>query len=392
MHPMRPTAPTHRRPLATLVLALLLAAPALAETPAGFSEGPATLESMSTLAFGPDGILLVGDAKAGAVVALDTGDRTAGTAKDRFVIRDLETKIAAMLGTRASEVLIHDLAVNPISSTTYLAVSRNRGRWESRWQLPNDFADANVLLRILGDGTLEAVDLDTLPWSRAELSNPVDPSKEHPWKRGTKLRADTITDLVWDDGKVWVAGLSNEEFASTLWQLDYPFGDSDTSTRTTVEIYHGAHGEWETHAPIRTFVPYELEGHKQLLAAYLCTPLVTLGTDSLADGAHVKGRTLAEFGSGNYPLDMVLYQKDGADRLLISNSNLPLMIIDPDDVAAFEGEIDTEVEGYTAGVEYEIRSGAGIQQLDLLDAERFVALQRLPGGTLDLVTMPVVRF
>ncbi|MEO1367463.1 MAG: hypothetical protein AAFX50_09820, partial [Acidobacteriota bacterium] len=186
-----------------------------------------------------------------------------------------------------------------------------------------------------------------------------------------------------------VAGLSNEEFASTLWQLDWPF---ETAAKTTVEIYHGAHGEWETHAPIRAFVPYRFGDEQHLLAAYLCTPLVTFETAGLADGAHVKGRTVAEFGSGNYPLDMIVYKKGEDERLLIANSNLPLMIVDPDDIASFEGEITTEVEGYVAGVPYEIRSGAGVQQLDLLDEQRIVALQRLPGGTLDLVTLSTRRF
>ena len=186
---------------------------------------------------------------------------------------------------------------------------------------------------------------------------------------------DTITDLAFADGRVYVAGLSNEEFASTMWKVPYPFGPGISAS--TLEIYHGAHGAFETHAPIRTFVPYRLSGESHLLAA---------------DGRHVKGRTLGEFGSGNYPLDMVVYKKDGKDRLLIANSQLPLMIVKPEDIESFEGEILEEPATYTAGLPYEYRSGAGVQQLDLLTESTFVALQRLPGGTLDLVTLPVQRF
>lgn len=387
--PLRPI--SLRLVLASLALSVLLCAPISAQDGEPAADA-APLQSMSTLAFGPDGLLLVGDAKAGAVFAIETGDVTPGAVGERFGLPDLETKLAAMLGTRASEVLIHDLAVNPASGQMYLAVSRGRAGWDSRWELPNDLADASILVRITTDGKLEEVALNGLKWSKADLPNPVDAGKTHRWKRGVSLRTDTITDLAFDDGTVWVAGLSNEEFASTLWRFAYPFDAAGQAKKTTVEIFHGAHGSWETHAPIRAFVPYQLQGKEQLLAAYLCTPLVTFDTANLEDGAHVKGRTVAEFGSGNYPLDMVVYQKNGADRLLIANSNLPMMIVDPDDIASFEGEIDAEVEGYVGGVSYEIRSGTGVQQMDLLDSERIVVLQRLPGGTLDLVTLPTARF
>lgn len=386
-------------------LALLLIAGAaqgfdLGQATAAFEDGPPPIESMSTLAFGPGGLLFVGDARAGSVVAVDTGDVSPGEVGERFGLSDLETKLAAMLGTRASEVLIHDLAVNPASHNMYLAVSRGRAGWGSRWDLPNELADATVLVRVRTDGHLEEVPLTDLRWSRAALPDPVDAAKEHRWKKGVSLRTDTITDLVWDDGTLWVAGLSNEEFASALWRLPFPFGTTTSetktgetkTTKTTVEIFHGAHGEWETHAPIRTLVPYTLGEKRQILASYLCTPLVVFDTEQLSDGAHVKGRTVAELGSGNYPLDMVVYEKAGSERLLIANSNLPLMIVDPADIAAFAGAITSEVDGYLAGVPFEIRSGAGVQQLDVLDETRLVALQRLPGGTLDLVTLDTRRF
>lgn len=373
--------------LRCLACLLLLAVPAVAEEA---PSGP-DLSSMSALAFGPDGVLFVGDAKAGTVFGLETGDLTPGKAPERFQLRDVETRLGALLGARPSEILIHDLAVNPISLNAYLAVSRSRARWESRWQLPNDLGDAALLVRVGTDGEMDAVDTAAMKWSKAELPGPVSADKQHRWKRGTSLRADAVTDLVYDDGKVWVAGLSNEELASTLWRLDYPFGD-DGATKTTVEIYHGAHGEWETHAPIRTFVPYRHGETDHLLAAYLCTPLVSFRTAELEKGGHQKGKTVAEMGSGNYPLDMVLYQKNGEDRLLIANSNLPLMIVDPKDVAEFKDGIQAPLDSYAAGVPYEIRSGAGIQQLDRFGNDHFLALQRLPGGTLDLVASSVRRY
>jgi hypothetical protein len=149
---------------------------------------------------------------------------------------------------------------------------------------------------------------------------------------------------------------------------------------------------YETHAPIRAFVPYVLNRKPHLLAAYLCTPFVTFQVDDLKDGQHVKGRTVGEFGSGNYPVDMIVYKKDGQDRILIANSNLPFMIVDPKSVEKHKGEITKEVEGYLAGVTYEPRSGTGVQQLDILNDDYILALQRLPGGTMDMVSLQVRRF
>ncbi|MEM7481114.1 MAG: hypothetical protein AAF481_08055 [Acidobacteriota bacterium] len=373
-----------------VLLIVLLATPAAWAADAAFQDGPPPIQSMSTLAFGPEGVLLVGDAKGGAVVALDLQDTDKTTPVERFGVGDLETKIAALVGTRTSEVLIHDLATHPISGAVYLAVSRGRAKWESRWSLPNDLADASILLRIDGEAKLDEVDLSGVRWAKADLPDPVDPQQLHRWKDGVPLRAEMITDLVYDDGMVWVAGLSNEEFSSALWQVPYPF--SARASKTTVEVFHGAHGKWETHSPVRTFVPYELAGKKQILAAYLCTPLAVFDRAALKDGDHVKGRTVAEFGSGNFPLDMVVYEKGGKEKLLIANSMLPLMIVDLADVEAFEGEITSAPGTYTAGVPYEIRSPVGIQQLDRLDDKRLVALQRMPSGTLDLVAMSFIRF
>ena len=380
-----------RRLVETGVLALAVGLVAGAATAAEMAVDRPAIQSMSALAFGADGKLFIGDGKGGALWAVDVADSSAAVNwQERFRISDLESKIGAALGTTADDVLIHDLAVHPVSRRVYLAVSRGGEPWSSSWNLPNDLADATILLRVDGDGSITEVALEGVAYARAELPNPVDGAKTHRWKEGVSLRVDTITDLAVADGVVYVAGLSNEEFASTMWQVPYPFGGEISAT--TLEIYHAAHGAFETHAPIRTFVPYRLGGESHLLAAYLCTPFVTFSAADLEDGKHVKGRTLGEFGSGNYPLDMVVYQKDGRDRLLIANSQLPLMIVKPEDIESFAGELLEEPATYVAGLPYEYRSGAGVQQLDLLTAGSFVALQRLPGGTLDLVTLPVRRF
>ena len=128
----------------------------------------------------------------------------------------------------------------------------------------------------------------------------------------------TITDLAYTEGRLYVAGLSNEEFASKLRSIAYPFTSVDEGT--SVEIWHAPHDQFETRSPVYTFVPYMIDNEPHLIASYLCTPLVKFPVSSLRPGADVRGVTIAEFGSGNRPLDMIVYQKDGEDFLLMSNN------------------------------------------------------------------------
>ena len=358
-----------------------------AEAADSLERGNAAPQSISALTFGPDGTLYLGDGRGGAVFAVAT-ERAAAEATP-IALPDIEAAIAARLGTTADEVMVHDLAVHPISHEVFLSVSRGRSGWDSAWKLPNHVADADVLLVVGADGTISEFGLDDVAHARVELPNPIDASKMHPWMKEMSLRTDTITDLAWTDGILFVAGLSNEEFASTMWRVPLPM--SGESTATTLETYHGAHGAWETHAPVRTFVPYTLGDVEHILAAYLCTPLTLFQVEDLENGEHLKGRTIAEFGSGNYPLDMVVVPGEEGDRILIANSNLPLIVVDIADIASYEGQIDAPNDAYSFGVEHVKRSGTGIQQLDVMNDSHLVMLQRQPSGKLDLLARQLRR-
>lgn len=379
-----------RRVFSCLLPLALLGAQAAAQGGPALTQGKPEIRSMSALAFGPDGVLFVGDSRAGAVFALDLGDKTPRQVAKPERVNDVEGKLAALLGATPADVLVHDMAVNPLSKNVYFAVSRGRAALETQWALPNDVADATVLVKLDSAQRFSVVELSSVPHARVDLPKPVDPAKRHAWKEGLSLRTETITALAFADGALLVAGLSNEEFASAMWRVPYPFGGK--AAVTTIENYHAAHGKYETEAPVRAFVTYPLAGKTHLLAAYLCTPLVTFELSALQDGKHVRGRTIGEFGSGNYPLDMVVYRNGDREKLLIANSNLPFIIVDPQDVQAYEGELTARPASYTAGVRFEARSGTGVQQLDNFGQTHVLALQRLMGGRLDLVPMPVQRF
>src|SRR5262245_19424617 len=93
----------------------------------GMKEGKPAFKSMDQLAFGPEAILFVADTRSAAITAIATGDtKPAGDTKP-IQVEGINQKIAGVLGTTADQILINDLAVNSISRSAYLAVSRGRG-------------------------------------------------------------------------------------------------------------------------------------------------------------------------------------------------------------------------------------------------------------------------
>jgi hypothetical protein len=210
------------------------------------------------------------------------------------------------------------------------------------------------------------------------------PGPDEKDRRGDSLRTQAITDLAYVDGRLFIAGLSNEEFASTLRSVAFPFADA--AKGTSVEIYHGNHGQWETRSPVRTFVPYEIQAESHLLAAYTCTPLVKFPVSQLKPGTKVVGTTIAELGNRNRPLDMIVYNKGGVDYVLMSNSSRGVMKMSMTNVEKYDG-ISDPVKG-TKGLPYEtIESLKGVEQLDRLDDSSAVILARAETGSLDLKTI-----
>ena len=277
--------------------------------------------------------------------------------------------------------MIHDLAVNPISKNTYLAVSRGGENWTWEFATPNDIANADVLLKVTPEGEMSVVSLEDIRYSSVALSNPISEDSMFSWKKDVSLRVDAITYLSFHKNKLYVAGLSNEEFASTLRVFNYPF--TKELSATSLEVFHGAHGKWETASPVRSFIPFDVDGKPHLLAAYMCTPLATFPVEDLKDGAHVKGRTIAELGYGNFPNDIVKLNKKGQDFLLIANSNRTMMHINVEEIEQYEGSIEEQV-GALTGVPYIPLPGGQVTQMDVLDENNIVMVRRGPNGRMNL--------
>ena len=96
------------------VSAGLTAAVAFSASSTTMSMGKAELKSAGELAFGPDGILFVGDSVGAAIVAIDTGDRTPVRSAGKVEIKAINEKIAALLGATPDQILVKDVVVNPL--------------------------------------------------------------------------------------------------------------------------------------------------------------------------------------------------------------------------------------------------------------------------------------
>lgn len=356
------------------LIAVPLAASSLTDD---FMHGNPEITSIGSLAFGPEGILFLGDSRSGAIFAIDTADKTPSVNKDGLEVENIDEKIASMLGTTVKDIAINDMAVNPISQNAYFSISRGSG---------NDGVD--LLLRVTPEGKIEEVPLQNIQYSKKPLTKIV--AEDAKDRRGRSLRSQAITDLVYYDGQLFIAGLSNEEFSSALRVTPFPFEDKEQSS--SLEIYHAAHRQFETHAPIRTFLAYDLKDVSHVLAAYTCTPLVTFPMSKVKDGGHVKGRTVAELGSGNRPLDMLVYEQDNKEYILLANSNRTLMKIDPQDIEKQEAITEPVTERFgTAGAGYIAVNQVGVQEMDDFNSDHVLVVQRMANGSLNLHSLPKRR-
>jgi len=347
------------------------------------SAGPTSMvetsfESITVLAFDDDGTLFIGDSGTGKVHAVTPTAVDNPTAEQGYNLRDIDTKLAELLGTTTSEIRVRDLAVHPTSKEAYLAVGR---------VTQDDYGSAIVIINQAGEARLLDPEL-----TGETLEVPFAPTEDFFFYRDVPSRDLTFTDLEVHEGQLYIAGMSNADFASSLWASPIPF-DGEAST-TTVEIYHGVHGQQETRAPIRTMKVVDIAGEDYMLAAYTCTPLVVFPLSEIQDGAHITGKTIGELGFGNTPGDILAF--DGQDMeqnpfplVFIQNKNQSPQVIAMQAVseaAAGEG-ITTPLGISTVDLGASSMPMINILQIDDQDPGRLLALRRdAEQGDLELVS------
>ncbi len=316
-----------RFPRRRAALAALGLAAACAAAPARADE-PASPRYAGALTFSPQGVLFVGDNVDSAVYAYPIAAPAASAAAAPLDVEDIDSRLAQLLQVPVRELSFNGMAVHPESHDVYLSLTAGRGA-----------QGRAVIVRVARDGRLGTLDLKAAPHTRYRIPDPpaadaqfrdrsgdwpVPPAELYHRKARTPMRTMTIVDMKSHGGELYISGISNEEFASTLRRVKYPFDGQASETR--VRIYHVAHERYETRAPIRAMAFARVDGQDTLVAGYTCSPLVLIPVAELVNGAKVTGRTIGDMGNGQ-PLSMVPVSYYGQAMIYVTNAaHAPRMI------------------------------------------------------------------
>ena len=346
-------------------------------------EEKISLAGATVLAFGPDNVLFIGDSKSAMIHAVNT---SAEPIEDPvpYNLIDFDVALAKELKVDTRELIVNDMKVHPVSQEAYVAVKKGHG------------PEAPSLVAIVDptNGNVRFLEVSQKNSSKIAIKNPA--SDELTFWREIPASTFTITDMDYYDGYLYVAGLSNAEFASTLRKIPYPFTEEQEMTQS-IEVYHAVHTQMETRAPIRTMAIVTLDATPTLIASYTCTPLVTIPLSEIGNANEVKGKTIAELGYGNTPIDMITYQtqeQDGSfdEKLLVTHRHRSGSLISLKDVKkAVEGKgmlgMRADMPTGTEGMNILYSPTASVLHIDNQNQMMVAMLKRnIETGGLDLVS------
>ncbi|MCH7687277.1 MAG: hypothetical protein IH899_11450, partial [Planctomycetes bacterium] len=203
---------------------ILLVASTSFAAPWGMKTGTPALKSAGPLAFGPDGVLFVGDTKSATIFAIDTGDSDGDPSEVELHVLDLGQKIAQLIEQDTQDVTINDLAINPQSGNAYVSVAYGE-------------QGKPAIFQILPNGEINPIVLKDIDFSKVVLPNPPEDRVTGQGRRRRNLRDQSITDIAFSDGRLLVSGLSSDDTSSNVREILFPFEDADRGT--SLEIFHG---------------------------------------------------------------------------------------------------------------------------------------------------------
>ncbi|MEM7612717.1 MAG: hypothetical protein AAF270_13610 [Pseudomonadota bacterium] len=336
----------------------------------------------SVIEFGLDDTLFVGDSSAGMLYAYDLPNTGRARKTDTaYNLRDIDRLLVGALAADAGSIVYNDLTVHPVTRDAYVSVSFSL-----------DGKSKSAIVSITRDGAVSELDLSKLKASAFALEEKAD--ERVTFWRDIPAPTLTITDLDYVNGELFVSGISTGEFASTLRRVPFPFADS--ASASSIEMYHAAHAQNETRAPIRAMTVVDLEGVPTVIAAYTCTPLVTIPVKALVDDTQVTGKTIAELGYGNTPLEVIAFsaadmQGEVGSYVLVVNREMAADLITFDALTEAAGgdglSAPVPYLGATAGVQTTTLPMAGVVQAADQDTQFLLTLRRnLDSGAMEMLS------
>ena len=351
-----------------------------AAAPLNFEE--IALPGADVLAFGPDNVLFIGDSKGGVIHAVSI---EAKELKDPvpYNFLDFDLALSKALEVRPRDLIIRDMKVHPVSQEVYVAVKKGH---------QPDAKSAVAIVQPMGNA-IRFLDITKAEHSQVSVENTA--AAELKFWRDIPASTLSITDIDYYEGHLYVAGISNGEFASTLRMIPYPFNGEQTAVGG-IEIYHAVHVQKETRAPIRTMLITELAGEPTMIASYTCTPLVTIPLSEIKPGNKITGKTIAELGYGNTPIDMITYmaqEQDGSldQKLLITQKQRSGSLISMKEVAAASSgdgmTVGATVSGMPEGLPINPLPTSSVIQIDNQNQLMVTVLKRsIETGAINLVS------
>jgi hypothetical protein len=354
------------------------------------------------LTFAPDGTLFVGDNISSAVFAYKTGRAPPAQVDPKappLELDSIDNRIARIVHSKIGQVEINGMAVHPTSREIYLSVSRkgNGGVAPAIVKVSLTGEISEFKLNAPDRAEFKIKDAPTQDQHFADRAGqwPVPSPEKYHEKAKTPMRSMTIVDMKFHDGELYIAGISNEEFASTLRRIPYPFTDGMSETK--IKIFHDAHAQWETRAPIRAMTFATVDGKDTLIAAYTCSPIVLIAVEDLKNGAQVEGHVIGDMGNGQ-PLSMFGFKYNGVASIFVTNAGHDPRIIPIANLqhARVMTEADsshkpvTDTTGLPAGVVGKAVMFVGSSlHSDLLNDKFFISLTRnANSGNLNLESLP----
>jgi len=361
--------------LAFIAASVSFGTAAVVENPVTGNPG---LGQIDCLSFAPEGVLLIGDGKKQQIVAVVTGDTTPANGQVGD-IKGFRKELAGRLGVQPADVEVLDLAVNPASGRVYVAARKQDDK-------------TYVLLKLSPGGAIDLVDLTKVSYARVPLP------------AGDTSPVNAISDVAWAGNKLVAAARCSEEFASKIFAANGPLKHDQAGQIYSAETFHVAHNKWETKAPMNVMLPYVENGKHYIVGAFSCTPVVKYPIDAVEPGAKIKGISMIELGSGNKPLDMFAYEKDGKGSVLTNTFRFhhekrpfgpsPHLAFRFDEELLGKNDAVNEKavrrldEKAEAAKQIEIAEPFhGVVQMDRLNEKTALALREAPDSDLDLVAI-----